>query len=255
MSNISSHALNNTEVEIPAKNTSRTAASKSLHGLDLYVFSPQEYFRLIANSQKWLGMFLLCSALALVVGGLMSPFLKQAMLVSLPAGTPPEQYDRIVSSMQTGQWFSLIASPIIVLLKCAMAAVLLHMICLVVSEKSTFKSSFVLIVHLLPITILQSAVVLLALSVIGVASITKASDVQTPIGLDMFLTNASPFWNLVAHEVNLFNIVLLVYLAIGVQSFTRCSRKAAIISASFYLAATTGLTIAFGVLAQQLNPQ
>lgn len=219
-----------------------------------YIWDPSAYFDGLREKQPWLAAFVICSLAAIGVGIVTFPFLRQGYVNMLSGQLQGTQLAESLANFDRGRWLGMCLSPILLLAKLAIEAVVLAIIAGMASGRASFRANFSLLVHLQPIILLQNIVSAIVLEFSGLESIHTLRDVAPSIGLDMFLPDKSNMM-LVAllGSFNPFAVMWVIYFYLGIRKMLSQKRPAALAIVGIYWALTLAIAVGLGLLTQDMN--
>ncbi len=205
------------------------------------LFSPSKVFNGINKAPFWLTAYLFIATGTIIIRILYFPIMKQVSFVSFSSEFSSEQLRGIVQTAKSFNIISAALSPIYLLIKFIIIALLLWLMVMLFSDKVDFEKIFSLVVHCGIITFAGSVLSLIILQLRGLHSIEKATDVQVSLGLDIFLRNPDlnlPFKTFLSN-INLFSVWWIVLITLGISITSKISRiKSAFVAIFFWIFST-----------------
>lgn len=218
------------------------------------VISSTKTFTKINSKPTWLIAYLTIGTGAILIGSLISPFIIQAQIVSMPSDMSLQQIENALKFMKRFQIIGIALSPLLLILKFLIISVVLWLIVQFFTEVD-FKRIFSVVVHCGIITFLGSILSFIILKLRGFQSIKSAVDIQVSLGLDIFLRNSDinlPFKAFLSN-INVFSIWWIVLISLGISIAAKISRTKAIVIAIFFWLLSTAIQIGIASLIGSLG--
>jgi hypothetical protein len=160
------------------------------------------------------------------------------MVAALPQGTNTENATKLLDQLRIFRAVGLALTPIMLWIKCAVAAAVLTMIAMLFVGDVSYKKVFALVTYaqlFLTLNMLAAAVVTLLK---GRDAIASPNDLLVSIGWSQFLPFSDPTLKAVVDSLGIFQLWYLVVLAIGLVTILRMSRSMAATAVFIYWALT-----------------
>jgi len=213
-------------------------------------FSPSKVFNEINKTPFWLIAYIFIAIGTIFIRLLYFPFLKQIFLISWS----PELAKPIAQSAKSFTIISAALSPLYLILKFFIIAIILWIIVQLFTLEINFKKIFSLVVHCGIITFLGSVLTLLILHLRGLDSIKNSADIQVSLGTDLFLGNLdlSLPLKVFLSNINLFSIWWIVLLTLGISIISKISRTKSSFIAVFLWLFSTAIQVGIASLQNSL---
>jgi Yip1 domain len=209
----------------------------------LLLWAPGDLFKSLRRRPEWLTPFLAVSLMSLLLAWGGAPYALRAAESVLPPGTPAEQSELLRRQIILGQKLNLALTPLLLLVKSLVAALVLTLLTVVVSGRGDYRRAFSALSHLNLIPLLSSAFALLVLRLRGLERIGSPLDLEVPLGLNLLIGTRHATLEAVLNVVNFFELWYLGLLVLAVRALTGCSRvEAALIGGTYW-----GLSVALQV--------
>ena len=227
----------------------KVAIAEQFNRITGTVFSSTKTFTKINSKPTWLIAYLTIGTGAILIGSLISPFIIQAQIVSMPSDMSLQQIENGLKFMKRYQTIGIALSPLLLMLKFLIISAVLWLIVQLFTEVD-LKRIFSVVVHCGVITFLGSILSFLILRLRGLHSIKSAADVQVSLGLDIFLRNSDLDLPLkaVLSNINVFSIWWIVLISLGISIAAKISRTKAIVIAIFFWLFSTAIQVGIASL-------
>jgi hypothetical protein len=178
---------------------------------------------------SWLYPLLVVSVGTSLIGIASLPVLTHILKNSLPLGIPEEQARQTMQSILRYQKIGIYLSPVGLILKWFVAAVLLSASCLMLNINIGLRPLFALISQCGYITFLQELIVFLVIRIKG-ESVQAISDLNPQLGLDLFFTDFNRPIMFILNYFSIFNLYYIFALTVTLATLGKCSRLKAFIA-------------------------
>ena len=206
----------------PTPTPSETPVVSDALRLVRVLFSPGTVFAELEQRPSFWMPWLLVSIVTAVITFLQRPF--QARLRELMM----ERAGRPVTPPSTvGTIISVAATPIGVLVLCAVIGGILYLIVSSLGGETTFRRLLTVVIHAWPLTLVQQALTFIVLSMRGVSSINGPSDMFVSLGADLLLPQDAQvgyFVRFLLAGIGPLQIWQLVITAVGVMALAKLGK-------------------------------
>ena len=184
--------------------------------LNIFI-DPPEAVKNMEGKFAWVPPVILASVAGIIAGTMMAPIALQVMRTNPPGNLSGEQLERALSMMETMSKAQIVVAPLMLIVMCALATLVLFGTCSVMDVKTTFGRLFTLVSHCWLVMVVAQVASLIVLKFKG--EITSMRELQPSFGLDMFLPEGSSGVVVgMAKFFGLFNIWYFVVLVVGLAT-------------------------------------
>jgi len=229
--------------------TKKVTIAEQFNRITGTVFSSTKTFTKINSKPTWLIAYLTIGTGAILIGSLISPFIIQAQIMSMPSDISLQQIENGLKFMKRYQTIGIALSPLLLILKFLIVSAVLWLIVQLFTEVD-FKRIFSVVVHCGVITFLGSILSFIILKLRGLQSIKSAADIQVSLGLDLFLRNPDLDLPLKAFlsNINVFSIWWIVLISLSLSITGKISRIKATVMAIFFWFFSTAIQVGIASL-------
>jgi len=219
-----------------------------------FLFSPGSYFSGLRDRPVWLPAFLVAGTLSMVMTAGLLPFTVRGLQTSIPGTLTHIQAATMMRQIELGKYLGVVLTPVLLLFKNAIGAVLITILLQLFIGRGDFKRAFALVNHLAILSLLPLLQTIVVLYIRGVDSIRNPMDMAVPLGLNLFISSASPALDTLLNSVNMYEALSVSFLIVGIRRLFRSSGVGAACVAALYWSLATATVVSFSVLAHALQP-
>lgn len=196
--------------------------------LDIFI-DPMKVFRRIEHGVSWWKPFVVLSVIGVAITVIAAPMTSRLIEVQY-ADVGAEQYDQMMSAIDTWRYVGYIAVPIVVLLSSVIIAGVAHLVNSVVSMRANFKKTLTLTFYCGFIGVLSQIVSYLIIWARGIETIESAADMRVSFGFAALFPELEGFWYRFSESLSLFQIWYYILFVLGVAAIFSIERKKAVIT-------------------------
>ncbi len=149
---------------------------------------------------------------------LQRPFLRAALVLSLPAGFTAEEVSAALERFSLAQSVGLLGGSLAIVGKVLLLGALLYLGVLVLTGTARYREALSLMSTAMLTTLFASWFVLLILAIRTPGAVREMADLQPAIGLALFFPHAPLLVFTLLNDINLFDLWFVIVVARGLSS-------------------------------------
>jgi len=211
------------------------------------MFSPRKAFLSIAQTPRWLAVFLILSCISIIFGLINLTSINKIFRIALPSGIA----EILINSTGKSRLLTFVLTPSLLLAKCMLFSLLIWLVSAITTSKVTFRKTYSLIFHSGIILFMEFFLLSSIYFIKSFYQTLSYQDFKIDLGLDVLFKNAdlSLPVSVCLANINVVNVWWIILMVLGLEKiFNLEKKKSMIIIAIFWfiwLAIQIGIALIF----------